>query len=73
MEEKYWKQFESSGKIEDYLNFVSHRSDTAAQMNQNQMEAGGHAGTYICDGNDTEGGSGGGVRQTHYPINERTW
>ena len=23
MEEKYWKQFENSGKIEDYLSFVS--------------------------------------------------
>lgn len=23
MEEKYWKQFESSGRIEDYLSFVN--------------------------------------------------
>lgn len=23
MEEKYWKQFENSGRIEDYLSFVS--------------------------------------------------
>ena len=23
MEEKYWKQFENSGRIEDYLSFVN--------------------------------------------------
>lgn len=49
---KYWKQFETSGKVEDYLNFVS--------MEKGETERGeptgenGHAGIYMGDGNHTE-------------------
>ena len=72
MVEKYWKQFESSGKIEDYLNFVSHERDLNAG-NVSQVEQGEHAGTYLRDGNGSEDLSRGGVRQAHYPSDERTW
>ena len=33
----YWKQFESSGKVEDYLSFVSHEREVAAN-NIGQVE-----------------------------------
>ena len=47
MEEGYWKQFESSGKVEDYLSFVS-------SARQEQIKKGNHAGLYMGDGNHTE-------------------
>ena len=67
MVEKYWKQFESSGKVEDYLNFVSHERDMAAG-NGDLMEQGEHAGTYLRDGNDIKADTHGGVRQTYHPF-----
>ena len=93
MDEKYWRQFENSGRIEDYLNFVSHRDDAyngigndftnefateltdrnAAEMKVKQVKADTHAGTYLRDGDDIEDLSRGGVRQAHYPFDERTW
>lgn len=61
MEEKYWKQFESSGRIEDYLSFVSN-------VRQEQARESDHAGTYIDNGNYPETDPGGGVRQTYQPF-----
>ena len=68
MDEKYWKQFESSGKIEDYLAFVSHERSTAAKNVTEQVKTDGHAGTYFCDGNDSEDLTRGGIRQTYHPL-----
>ena len=61
MEEGYWKQFESSGKVEDYLSFVS-------SARQEQIKKGNHAGLYMGDGNHTEAEPGGGVRQAYQPL-----
>ncbi len=58
-EERYWKKFEHSGKIEDYLSLVS---DT-------RIREGDYAGTYICDGDHIEAVPGGGIRQTYQPFN----
>ena len=67
MVEKYWKQFESSGKVEDYLSFVSHIRDIS-DGEGSQVEQGEHAGTYLRDGNDIETDPRGGVRQTYHPF-----
>ncbi|MCI8543854.1 MAG: hypothetical protein HFH95_11165 [Lachnospiraceae bacterium] len=61
MKERYWKQFESSGKVEDYLSFVSN-------VRQEQTEKGDHAGLYMGDRNHTEAEPGGGVRQAYQPF-----
>lgn len=67
MEEKYWKQFESSGKIEDYLTFVSkNRQEEMAKAVQ--MREGGHAGIYIGDRNHFEADPSRGIRQTYQPF-----
>lgn len=58
MEERYWKQFESSGKIEDYLTFVSNMKD-GDTAGQERTES--HAGTYIGNGNHTETDPGRGI------------
>lgn len=65
MEEKYWKQFESSGRIEDYLSFVSrNRQDkTAGQTREDS-----HAGIYNGDRNHIETDPGRGIRQTYQPF-----
>ena len=60
MDLKYWKQFEESGKIEDYLTFVS--STRQGTEKENQAKEGSHAGVYMGDGNHTEADSGGRVR-----------
>ena len=67
MVEKYWKQFESSGKVEDYLSFVSHERDLNAD-NASVVEQGEHARTYLRDGNDIKTDTHGGVRQTYHPF-----
>lgn len=63
MEEKYWKQFENSGRIEDYLTFVSGsgRETGDAHMECGQMKEGSHAGIYNDDRNRTEANPGGGI------------
>ena len=61
MKERYWKQFESSGKVEDYLSFVSN-------VRQEQTEKGDYAGLYMGDRNHTETEPGGGVRQAYQPF-----
>lgn len=66
MDLKYWKQFEESGKIEDYLAFVS--STGRETEKKNQAKEGSHAGVYMGDGNYTEADSGGRVRQAYQPF-----
>ena len=61
MEERYWKQFVSSGSVEDYLTFVSN-------VKQEQTKKGDHAGLYMGDWNHTEAEPGGGVRQAYQPF-----
>lgn len=61
MEERYWKQFASSGKVEDYLSFVS-------SARQEQTKKGNHAGQHMGDGNYTEAEPGGGIRQVNLPL-----
>ena len=51
----YWKQFESTGKIEDYLNYSSHRDemrDGAASETEGKSEESPYAGIRMCDRND---------------------
>ena len=67
MVEKYWKQFESSGKVEDYLSFVSHTRDIG-DGEGGQVVQDEHAGTYLRDGNDIETDTHRGVRQTYHPL-----
>ena len=64
---KYWKQFETSGKIEDYLSFVSGERQEMGE--ESQTGESGHAGVYMGDGYDIEAVPGGGVRQTYQPFN----
>ena len=67
MKEKYWKQFENSGKIEDYLSFVSStKQEESAKTGQ--MEVKRHAGIYRSDRNYTEADPGGGIRQAYQPF-----
>lgn len=56
---KYWKQFEDSGKIEDYLAFVSGQRQEA--MGGEPAEENGHAGIYLGDRNRAKAVPGGGV------------
>ena len=57
---KYWKQFETSGKIEDYLAFVSSVGQEAERVEQ--AEGNGHAGVYMGDRDHIETDTGWGVR-----------
>jgi len=58
IEDGYWKKFENSGRIEDYLSFVSSA----------RAREGEHAGTYMCNGYYTETEPGGRVRQAYQPF-----
>ena len=60
MEEKYWKQFESSGRVEDYLSFASHNRQDEANVTE-QTGTGSDAGIYLGEGNCTEADPGGGI------------
>ena len=57
MVSKYWKKFENSGKIEDYLSFVS-----SAEREKEAAGTNDHAGEYHCNGNYIETVSGGRIR-----------
>lgn len=57
-EEKYWKKFENSGRIEDYLSFIS----------GTQASEGEYAGTYRSNRDYIEAVSGGRIRQTYQPF-----
>ena len=59
-EEEYWKQFESSGRIEDYLSFVS--STRQIRQNRTGQAKEDHAGIYMGDRDHTEAVSGGRIR-----------
>lgn len=67
MDLKYWKQFESSGKIEDYLAFVANTGQEAER--KNRAKESGHAGVYMGDGDHTEADTGGRVRQAYQSFN----
>ncbi|MCI9438134.1 MAG: hypothetical protein HFH85_13350 [Lachnospiraceae bacterium] len=67
MEEKYWKQFENSGRIEDYLNFVSNYRQEEEGLS-GPMREDSHAGIYIGDRNHIEANPGRGIRQTYQPF-----
>lgn len=57
---EYWKQFENSGRIEDYLSFVAcGRQEDAGERDR----AGEHgdAGIYMCDRNYIKADSRGGI------------
>lgn len=63
---EYWKQFENTGRIEDYLSFVA----CDRQENDNKGrgdQAGEHrdAGIYMCDRDHIKADSRGGIRQTY--------
>ncbi|MCI9319888.1 MAG: hypothetical protein HFH05_07415 [Lachnospiraceae bacterium] len=61
---EYWKQFENSGRVEDYLSFLScDRQENAGKENK----AGEHtdAGIYMCDRDRIKADSRGGIRQTY--------
>ena len=63
---KYWKQFEISGKIEDYLAFVNsaYRGTERGEQTKEQ----GNAGVYMGDGDHTETDAGGRIRQAYQPF-----
>ena len=63
---KYWKQFETSGKIEDYLAFVDSAGQEAKRGEQTGESC--DAGVYMGDGDHTEAVSGGGIRQAYKPF-----
>ena len=58
MDLRYWKQFENSGKIEDYLTFAACSRQEESRRTE-QVKEDSHAGAYICDGNGSEGIPGG--------------
>ena len=68
MDLEYWKQFESSGRIEDYLAFVSSRGQKE-QRGEKARES-SHAGIYMGDGDRAEAEPGGRVRQAYQSFDE---
>ncbi len=63
MDLKYWKQFESSGKIEDYLMFAAYSTQARdIETEARQVKEDSHAGTYNGDRNRAESISGGRIR-----------
>ena len=60
-EEECWRQFENSGRIEDYLSFLSSAKEFSPD-GRGQDREDDDAGTYKGDGNHTKAVSGGGVR-----------
>lgn len=59
-EEEYWKQFENSGRIEDYLSFVS-STRQEVPGGRGTVKEDEHAGIYLGDRNRIETVSGGRV------------
>lgn len=61
---EYWKQFENSGRIEDYLSFVACGGQENSGM---EGQAGEYrdAGIYMCDRDHIKADSRGGIRQTY--------
>ena len=56
----YWKQFENSGKIEDYLSYRSSCQEADEQLRSSaegkaeQLGVNPYAGIHMCNRNDTE-------------------
>jgi hypothetical protein len=63
----YWKQFENTGKIEDYLSYKASDSQQSGERiagcrSDYCRQVGSYAGIHTGDGNDFEAVSHGGVR-----------
>lgn len=69
MNTEYWKRFENSGKIEDYLAFLNF-DEAGEAKDGGQSGADSDAGIYHSDGNHIEAVSRGGVRQAYQPFDE---
>ncbi len=50
----YWKQFEKSGKIEDYLTYVKNQEEGNAPASREQTGENPYAGIRNSNGNHTE-------------------
>lgn len=61
---EYWKQFENSGRIEDYLSFVAGERQGDEEGKRHTAEH-RDAGIYMCDRDHFEADSRGGIRQTY--------
>lgn len=61
---EYWKQFENSGRIEDYLSF---KACDGQEKTERDILSGEQtdAGIYMCDRNHIKADSRGGIRQTY--------
>lgn len=63
----YWKQFESTGRIEDYLNYRLLGGTTGERSNEDislgGQEINPYAGIRMCNGNNFETDACGGIRQ----------
>ncbi|MCM1027232.1 MAG: hypothetical protein NC432_12415 [Roseburia sp.] len=68
MNTRYWKRFENSGKIEDYLAFLA--CERSEGEGGEKAGEGQNAGIYYGDGDRAEAVSRGGVRQTYQPFDE---
>lgn len=67
MNMEYWKRFENSGKIDDYLSFVSGGGD-GTDIEKNTSGEALNAGIYHGNGDRIKAVSRGGVRQTYQPF-----
>lgn len=61
MDLKYWKQFENSGRIQDYLIFAACCTQERDRESR-RLEEDGNAGTHIGDRDRTKDFSGGRIR-----------
>ena len=83
---EHWKQFESTGRIEDYLHFLScerqERSEreadsgnapgAAGDSSRDWIDHNSHAGIYMGQRDCTKAGSRGGVRQAYQSFDTGT-
>lgn len=64
MKLEYWKQFENSGRIEDYLSFVACERQGEKEW-KGWLQKQEDAGKNQCNGNYLKADTGGGIRQTY--------
>lgn len=57
----YWQQFTHTGKVDDYLAYVSQEKKKQKDTGTKDRETVDHAGLYMCNRNDTEADSGRGI------------
>lgn len=53
----YWQQFESTGRVEDYLSYRGRSAEDLRKLPEHKQTQTGespHAGIYKCNGNRTE-------------------